>query len=379
MKKIVILLAVLLSVNAAMAQKSERTSAFMYNKNGQLDKAKESIDKAAENEKTINDSRTWFYRGMIYLNIVSSEEFASLDSNALEKSYESFQKALELDPNDTEDQRIEIIPRIQLIGTLYFQEGVENFNNSDFGNAATKFKKSYDVMKVIDRVDTLSLINAALASLRGNYYEQALGFYNELKTIGFNEPDLYKNMVSAYRGLDRKEEMMQVLSEGRQKFPDDAGLMLEEINAFLAMGRGAEVVDDLKALVEKDPNNHSIFFVLGTIYGDDTKPELYNVEQAISYYKSAININPEYYDAIYNLGALYINESNKLKVKANDLPLEDTKGYDALIEQSNEIIRQALPYIEKAYQIDPIPETKAALVGIYSSLKMTDKLEEINK
>lgn len=379
MKKIVMLLAILLTVNVAMAQKSERTSAFMYNKNGQLDKAKESIDKAAVHEKTINDPTTWFYRGIIYLNIVSSEEFSAIDPDALQKSYESFEKALQLDPEDSKEHQAEIAPRIQVIGTLYFQEGVENFNGGDFGNAALKFKKSYDVVKITNKVDTLSLLNAALASVRGNNYEQALNFYNELRSINFDEPDLYKNMAAAYRGLDDKDNMMLILREGRSKYPGDAGLMLEEINAFLSMGRGAEVVDELKALVEKDPNNHSIFFVLGTIYGDETKPELYSVDEAVNYYKQAITIKPDYYDAIYNLGALYINESNKLKVKANDLPLEDVEGYNALIEQSNEIIRTALPYIEQAYEIDPIEETKAALVGIYTSLKMNDKLEELNK
>ncbi|MDR0969899.1 MAG: tetratricopeptide repeat protein [Lentimicrobiaceae bacterium] len=376
MKKIVILLVALFSINAAIAQKQERTNAFMYNKNGQYDKAKESIDKAATNEKTINDSRTWFYRGMIYLNIVSSEEFAGLDPDALGKSYESFKRAIELDPDDKEQQREEILPRIQVIGITYFQEGVNNFNEAQYGFAAANFKKAYDVALTINKVDTLALLNAALASTRGNEFEIALSYYQELKQMGVNDPDLYKNLASIYRSLEDRESMMAVLDEGLMKFPGDPGLVLEKINAYLVLGRGEEVIEELKLMVEKDPSNHTIFFVLGTIYGDEeNNPDIFNKDTAIEYYKKAIAIKPDYFDAVYNLGALYINEANKITATANELPLEEQKKYEEMTEEAAEILRTALPYVEKAHELDPSDATKAALLGIYSTLKMNDKIE----
>ena len=378
MKKIVILLAALFSINAVIAQKAERTSAFMYNKNGQYDKARESIDKAIENEKTINDSRTWFYRGMIYLNIVSSEEFTGLDPKALEKSYESFKRAMELDPKDAEQQLGEIIPRIQVIGTIYFQEAVSGFNNSEFATASANFKKSYDIALTVNRVDTLALLNAALASMKADEFEAALNYYQELKQMGVSDPDLYKNMVSVYSKLGDKETMMTVLEEGLMKFPEDPNLILEKINVYLSMGRGEEVVEELKLMVEKDPTNHTIFFVLGSIYGDEENNQaIFNKETAVDYYKKAIEIKPDYFDAIYNLGALYINEANKITVIANELPLEEQKKYEKMIEEASEILRIALPYVEKTHEIEPSEATKAALTGIYSTLKMEDKIEAL--
>jgi tetratricopeptide (TPR) repeat protein len=134
----------------------------------------------------------------------------------------------------------------------------------------------------------------------------------------------------------------------------------------------------LKDLVEKDPENYSIFFVLGTIYGDENNEAMFNVETAESYYTKAIEINPDYYDAVYNLGALYINESNKLQVIANDLPLSETKKYDELTEQANDIIRKALPHLEKAYEMQPDnEETMQVLISVYTRFKMDDKLKAI--
>jgi len=65
MKRLLVLVAMLITASSVFAQKSERTNAFMYNKNGQYDKAKEAIDKAVEHPKTIEDSKTWMYRGII--------------------------------------------------------------------------------------------------------------------------------------------------------------------------------------------------------------------------------------------------------------------------------------------------------------------------
>ncbi len=380
MKKLLVLVAMLIIASSVFAQKSERTNAFMYNKNGQYDKAKEAIDKAVEHSKTIDDSKTWMYRGIIYLNLVFSEDYKSLDKNALDKSLESFLKALELDPEDKLKRADDIDPRIEAIGQQYFAYGVDSFNAGEFVEASDKFKRSYDVGKYVNKVDTLALLNAALSSVRGDQFEQSLNYYQELLDLGFVEADVYKNMASAHRSLGNMDAMFETLKTGREKYPDDAGLMLEEINAYLAIGEGAKVVDDLKLLVEKDPQNYSIFFVLGTIYGDETNEEMFDMDSAELYYGKAIEINPDYYDAIYNLGALYINQSNQLQVKANDLPLDATEEYEKITEEANAIIKKALPHLEKANELQPgNDETIAVLKSIYTRFNMADKLEELNK
>lgn len=380
MKKIIMMLAILIISTAAIAQKSERTNAFMYNKNGQYDKAKESIDKAIAHEKTRDDAKTWMYRGIIYLNIVYSDQFKDTDPQALDKSLESFEKAMELDKEDDLKQEIEIYPRVEAIGQQYFSHGVDDFNNQDYPKAALDFRKAYDVGQIVNKVDTLALLNAALSSIRGEIYPQALDYYQQLLDIQFSEPDVYKNMALAYRNMEDLDNMMAILKVGREKYPDDSGLLLEEINSYLAQGKGARVVDDLKSLVEKDPSNYSIFFVLGTIYGDETNEAMYDKDKAEMYYEKAIELNPEYYDAIYNLGALYINESNKLQVTANDLPLSETEKYNKITEEANAIIKKALPYLEKANELQPNnEETIAVLKSIYSRFNMADKLKSLSE
>lgn len=376
MKKIMITLALLMTVTAVMSQRFERTNAFNYNRNGEYDKAREAIDKAIEHNRTMDDATTWMYRGIIYLNIYLSEEYRHLDDAALEKALESLNKAVELDERDRLNQEVEIIPRIEAIGQLYFEEAVNQFNMTDFGAAADLFEKAYAVGEHIDKVDTLAMVNAALASTRAEEYERAVALYGQAKEIGVEDAELYRNLAFAYRGLEDREKMMETINRGRELYPDDSGLLLEEINAYLAVGEGDKVVDDLKRLVEEDPENYSIFFVLGTIYGDETNEEMFDTEAAATYYERAIEIEPNYYDAVYNLGALYINESNKIQVIANDLPLTAEDEYAELTEEANELIRKALPHLEKAYELNPNDaETRNVLRTVYIRFNDMDKLQ----
>ncbi len=380
MKKLLLMLTILVIASTSMAQKSERTNAFMYNKNAQYDKAKEAIDKAVEHPKTVDDAKTWMYRGIIYLNLVFSEEFATLSEDPLQESFTSFKKAVELDPDNDLRREDDIDPRVEAIGQQYFAYGVDDFNAGTYDKAADKFKKSFDVAAYTNKVDTLALLNAALASVRGEEYQQSLDYYQELLGYGFNESDVYKNMAMAHRNLGDNDAMFATLKSGREIYPDDAGLMLEEINAYLSIGQGAKVVDDLKILVEKDPTNYSIFFVLGTIYGDEANPEMFDMAKAEMYYMKSLEINPDYYDAVYNLGALYINESNKLQVEANELPLDETEKYDEMTEDANVIIKKALPLLEKSNELQPgSEETISVLKSIYVRFNMTEKLESLKE
>ncbi|MBZ0242979.1 MAG: hypothetical protein K8F24_07180, partial [Bacteroidales bacterium] len=200
MKKLLLILTILVIASTGMAQKSERTNAFMYNKNAQYDKAKEAIDKAVVHPRTAEDAKAWMYRGIIYLNLVFSEDYANLSEDPLQESFNSFKKAIELDPDDKLKRSNDIDPRVEAIGQQYFAYGVDDFNAGQndpnkYKVAANKFHKAYEVAAYVNKIDTLALLNAALASVRAEAYEQALEYYEQLLALDFNESDVYKNMA----------------------------------------------------------------------------------------------------------------------------------------------------------------------------------------
>ena len=112
MRKVMILLAVLLTANVMMAQKKDRTDAFMYNKNGQYAKAMASIEKCVNHDqfmgmKPNDQSQAWLYRAAIYQNIIQSGDEALMAQapNALEIVYESLMNCMK-NPDFLKDAQI---------------------------------------------------------------------------------------------------------------------------------------------------------------------------------------------------------------------------------------------------------------------------------
>ena len=385
MKKLVILLAVVFTANVMMAQKTDRTNAYMYNKNGQYEKAVEAIEKCVNHDgflgmKPKDQAQAWLYRGMIYLNIHQNAELAAKYPDCLEKAYEALENCIKTDAGYAKDNAQDIYPRIAAIAVNFFQDGVENFNNQVYPQAAVSFRKSYDISLSGANPDTSALVNAALAYQRGGMYEEALANYEDLKNLGYKQVDLYKNMAACYNGLGNEEKSLEMIQAGLDKFPGDAAMIIEKVNVYLKNGRGEDAIADLNKLHEMDPNNASILFILGTIYGDDTH-DIFDADKAIEYYTQALQVNPKFYDADFNLAALYINLSNKKKAEANEITgfsKAEIQKYNGLIQEAEELLRTGLPYAKEAYDAEHSDELKHVLKSIYVQLKMMDEAKALD-
>lgn len=99
-----------------------------------------------------------------------------------------------------------------------------------------------------------------------------------------------------------------------------------------------------------------------------------------TYYTKALEIDPNYYDALYQLGALYYNEAVEIKKKVDQMDMDtykkDGKAVEANVAAKYE---QALPFFEKGYKIKKEEDLKEIIKQIYRSLKLDAKLAEIDK
>ena len=386
MKKVMILLAVLLTANVMMAQKKDRTDAFMYNKNGQYAKAMASIEKCVNHEqfagmKPNDQAQAWLYRAAIYQNIIQSGDEALMAQapNALEIVYESLMNCMK-NPEYLNDNKQEIYQRVGNVMNTYYTKGADDYNTGKFAEAAPMFKKAYDIAKSLGSSDANDMLNfAATSALRAEDYATALGYFNELKNNGVDGVDVYKHLAACYNGMGDSENAMAMINAGLEKDPSDASLIVEKVNAYMKEGKTVEAVEDINKLLALDPQNAQLLFVLGTIYGDENNKDVYDTEKAKKYYEDAIEINPDYYDAIYNLGALYITMSNKLKTEANELPLNKVKEYNDLVKQAEDLVRTGLPYVKKAYETQPTPEVKSVLKTMYVQLKMNEEAKALEE
>ena len=383
-----ILLAVLLTANVMMAQKKDRTDAYMYNKNGQYAKAMASIEKCVNHEQFLgmkpNDQATaWYYRAQIYQNIIQSpdESIRNLAPNGLELAYESLMNCME-NKEFFEENKQDIYQRVISVMTNYYTQGADLYNARQYAEAAPLFKKAYDIAKTLGSNDANDMLNlAAQSCLLAQDYTTALEYFTELKNNGVETADVYRHLAACYNGLGNSVKAMEMINAGLAINPSDANLILEKVNAYLKEGKGAEAVADLVKLQELDPENAQLLFVLGTIYGDENNGDIYDVEKAKQYYEAALAVNPEYYDAIYNIGVLYTGMANKYIEQANDITgfsKAEQEQYNSLIEQANELLRTGLPYLQRAYEAQPSDDVKNVLRSIYVKLNMMEEVKALD-
>ena len=388
MKKVMILLAVVLTANVMMGQKKDRTDAYMYNKNQQYEKAMTSIEKCINHEQFLgmkpNDqAQAWLYRAAIYQNIIQSGDEALMAKapNALEIVYESLMNCMK-NHDFLEDNKQEIYQRVGNVMNTYYTKGADDYNTGKFAEAAPMFKKAYDIAKSMGSPDANEMLNfAATSALRAEDYNTALEYFTEVKNNGADNVEIYKHLAACYNGLGNADQAMAMINAGLEKNPSDAGLILEKVNAYLKEGRGAEAVADLVKLQELDPENAQLLFVLGTIYGDENNKDVYDTDKARQYYEQALAINPGYYDATYNIGVLYTTMANKYIEQANEITgfsKAEQEQYNSLIEQGNELLRTGLPYLKQAYDAQPSDDVKNVLRSIYVKLNMMEEVKELD-
>ena len=412
MKKVLLLLALAFFGQFAIAQDMQRQNANNYQRQAQqlidaaddykavnkmekaakqmkdakilMQKAKTSIDAAAQHEATMNQAKTWHYYAVIYYKIGAYPEFYDLDPEAFTKVLMAIEKIQEIDPKYYQQMGQELASYVRAIDNTYYQLGVESYNSGNYEEAMVDFRRASEAAAKIGSVDDAAMINLATCAIKLGQYDVAAATYETLIANGFNDAVIYSGLINAYRELGEGEKSMEMIGVARAMYPDDPQLVNDMINTYLTLHREAEIVDQIEAMAQKFTDQPIYYFILGTIYGN-RESSIYDIDKALGYYEQAIAENAEYADAYYNAGALLIDKASEIYQEANDKDPSQYSNFnaylaatDALEAEAKTYDERALPYVEKTYQLLPDdPAVKQALRGIYTRLKMMDKAKEL--
>ena len=369
MKRISILLTLLFVSAAAMAQNANRVSAYNYMTDGEFLKAKEPIDAAITHEKTMSDDKTWRYRGQIYTGLAQGDYEGINKAEAIQTALESYQKSMELDVKDK--WKRENVNGMAQAQNIAVNLGINAYNEQNYADAATLFLVGEEAAAGLGVVDTLALYNAGLAAEQAEDYEMALSQYRKATEIGYLEAKMYLYMANLYQRMEDQEGYLAIIQEGRAAYPEDADLIVYELNYYLQNQKFEEAENNLKLALEKEPNNKQLHFSLGVVYDN-----LDRGDEAVAAYQAAIAIDPNYFDAVYNLGAYYFNQGVEMNNAANEI--EDNDEYNKAREAAKGVFEQARPHLEKAHELDASDTGAiASLQQLYALIGETEKYQEM--
>lgn len=332
-----------LAMGGATAQNAKVVSAYNYKNSGELAKALESIEPATTHEKTMNAEKTWRYRGEIYNLIAMSEEPIVPLQEAITEALRSYKKAMELDTKESYlDQSVQ---GYELAAALAVNAGIAAYNKEEYEVSRDMFLTGAKASEEMGKFDTLAVYNGGLAAEQAGDFDTAIEMYEKCIAVDYLQEKMYLYTANTYKKKNDEEGYLRVVKQGRAAYPEDSDLIVYELNHYLLNGKFQEAENNLKLALENEPDNKQLHFSLGVVYDN-----LGDSEKAIKAYEDAIAIDSDYFDAIYNLGALYFNKGVEMNNAANDIT--DNKKYAEAREEAKQVFIKSKPYLEKAHGLD---------------------------
>lgn len=342
-------------------------------KSGKFDEAKEIVDLATTYEKTMNDGKTWYYRGLVYgsLDTTSNPAFKALAPDAFKTAIESFAKAEELGkgkttysvPGDVGALPTFLPFQLDVWANGYLNKGATQYQEDDLQNALANFEK----VQVIKPKDTTAFFYGGFVANSLENYDKALQYFQKYIDNGGKSPDAYSLMVNINSGpKENKEEALRIVREAIKKFPTNADLPKVEIGLLIDLNKIDDARSGLEAAIAKDPKNKLLHFYLGYV---NTKLE--KLEAARKNFNDALGVDPGYFEAQYYLANTYLVDVDKLTKDINSLGISaaDSKKKQALVQERVKKSEASIPYLEKARTMKiPDNETEIELLSKLSLL-----------
>lgn len=397
MKKVLFTIALTLTTVIAFGQIKSVKSAY---KAASMDKpdfklAESEIKGALENPETKDVAETWWTAGYIQDRKFELEKIKvqlgqkaddSVMYPALMASYDYYMKAVELD--SLPDAKGKVKPKY----TKKIKESLlanHNFfiNGGAYGFDQNDYKKAYSYFDTYLRISENKLFEEANLKADTNYLnvkfyravaasqmndsELAIKSYEELKDDNFRANEVYQYLCFELDKIKDTVRLEKTLIEAVGKFPEEAYYIQSLINIYIFSDRTDDALKYLDQAISKDPKAAQLWDVKGRLF--ETKQ---NIEKAKECFAKALEIDPQNYDALLDMGRLYFNDAVKANDEINNI--KDQKEYRAAQAKVNEQYKVALPYFQKAHQAKPeAREAMVALRSIYYKLDMGKELEEI--
>jgi tetratricopeptide (TPR) repeat protein len=341
-------------------------------------------------------------------------------------AFAAFESAKQLEPDNGSSKHTADIDKLTNDFTI------EAVNKAIDENLNENYVKAAELLILIYNVDQDKnrdyLYYAASSAVNGGDYDSALAYYQELRDLDYTGsvekfyatetetgeeielsaenyvlfqklkaysnfrtemtesklPEIVKNIALIYVQQKQNDLAIGAIKEARAANPLDIGLILTEADLYIQLGDKQKFTDLMKEAIEKDPNNHILYFNLGVItaeQGDRAK--------ARAYYETAIELNSSYAASYLNLAALILDEEPELVEKMNSLgnSRADNIKYEQFQKQREGLFLEAVPVLEKLTEIDPSNvEALNTLKNIFGTIgdaanfkKMKEKLEALGQ
>jgi len=368
-----IILSILISLFIFMgisAQKRNVRSAENLIEDGKLKEAKEQLDDALEHKRSKDWEKTYIVYGKLAqaAGLSDNEEFNNIFEKPFKVAYEYYNKAIEID----EKAKTQVNMQLPILSNAVINKGIRGFQDKDYDAALDAFEFSLEIGEneiFGGGADTSIMYNAGLAAYNSEKFDKAVKYFDDCKELGYGGSDLYLLLKNSYLMKNDSAGAVKTLQEAFEAFPENESVLIHLVNYYLTSNKNEQALEYLAYAKENDPDNATFYHAEGVLYDKSGQPE-----KALEAYLKAVELNPDYFDTQYNIGALLFNKGVEMNQEANEI--KDNEEYKKAMEKANKQFEKALPYLEKAHELNENDvSTMETLKILYYRLKKMDKHE----
>ena len=349
---------------------TELTSAKLYIQQKNWDKALEVLQQ--EVEKNPQSDEGYYLMGTVYSELDNVDEMIlSFDkslgiSNKFEKSINEFRtyqwannfnRGVNLFQrgNKTTDQDSSSMYYNMAIDAYQKAILLEPDSAETYKNLSFVYLTTGEAEEAIEPLQSLIELNQA----EEGYQYLGQVYY----TLGANLMSSYRstqNAADSLKGMSYLNKSISTLEEGLKKYPDNTDMQIALTGSYIEADKIDVALGSAEKLVEKDPGNKTYRYNFGVLLLSAN-----DYAGAETQLKKAIEIDPNYDNAIYNLGVTYVKWGTAMNKEA------EKQGM--ISEDYKQKYEDALPYLEKVVETDTTNIAIWELLGkVYSVLGMTD-------
>jgi tetratricopeptide (TPR) repeat protein len=296
-----------------------------------------------------------------------NEKLTRLYPDQLNVAFAAYERARQLDKRGRLDNAItlqyyELANQFKSLAREHYQKGA-------YAKAMTAFENALLVVRsplVSAELDTALVYNTAIAAYEARNWEKAVEYFTGLNDMQYG-PDAALLLHQSLLQTQDTATAEAVLQEGVERYNGNESVVLLLADILVKEGREEDALQVLKRAMEIHPENPHFPWTAGLIRH---RQEQYT--QALEYLLLAESLAPPGNAILYDLGVCYYNMGVEINESARSI--SDNRKYREAKAQEDERFRQALTYLERAYEEDPDDQAVISqLYQLYRSLNMVNK------
>jgi tetratricopeptide (TPR) repeat protein len=332
---------------------------------------KKLIDEASVHPKTANSPKMWVYKAAVYFEIARKPDQPIYFETpaAIKIAADALLKCHETDLKKAWSDQFDFY--LLNVANVLFNAGVGKYQSKSYDTAIDYYQTTLKFIPLDTKGDLKTINITEDLIYQYSYYSamakgdnvQTKNYINKLIERNFNDPKIYSALAKVNLEDKDTSAALEALAKGRTKYTSDQDLLNMELDIYLKQGKTDVLIKKLDDAIAENDQNEIYYFARGATYD-----KLNKIDLAEKDYLKAMEIKPDYYDAVYNLGVLEVNHKanpliEKLKVTYKKAEIE------ALDAQITVLYTKGLVYFEKCLEMGVPNNDKSELISLLTNMQ----------